>query len=76
MLDSIQRPTGRDYTRTVAWLAMALVFIPAAFLAVRPGAISLSLAFVCGAVCVTMAWMSWKKSQRTIPSIAQKAVAK
>jgi len=77
VFDSVQRATGREYTRTVAWLAIALIFIPAAFLAVRPGYISLSLAFVGMAISVAMAWVSWKKSRLTISSIApQKAAAK
>ncbi len=77
MFDSAQRATGREYTKTVTWLAIALIFIPAAFLAVRPGYISFSLAFVCIPICLAMAWISWKKSLLTISSIApQKAVAK
>jgi len=77
MFDSVQSTTGREYTRTVAWLAIALIFIPATFFAVRPGYVSLSLAFMCSAVCVTMAWISWKKSRLTVPSIVtQKAATK
>ena len=77
MFDSVQKTTGREYTRTIAWLAIALIFIPAAFLAVRPGYVSLSLAFLCSATCVTMAWISWRKSRLTISSIAPpKAVTK
>jgi len=78
MFDSVQKTTGREYTTTVAWLAIAVIFIPATFLAVRPGYVSLSLALICSAICLTMAWISWKKSRLTIPSIApqQKAVMK
>jgi undecaprenyl pyrophosphate phosphatase UppP len=77
VFDSVQRTTGREYTRTVAWLAIAIIFIPAVFLGVRPHYISLSVAFVCIAICVTMAWISWKKSRLTMPSIApRKAVSK
>lgn len=75
MFDSVQKSSGRDYTRTGAWLAVAVVFVPAAFLAVRPGYISLSLAFVCFAICLAMAWMSWKKSRLTTPSIAPREAA-
>ena len=75
MFESVQRTTGREYTRTVAWLAAALIFIPAAFLAVRPGYISLSLAFFCSVSCVTIAWISWKRSRLTIPSIAPQNAA-
>lgn len=77
MFDSAQTSTGCDYTRTAAWLAVALVFIPAVFLAVRPRYGSLSLAFLCAVICLTMAWNSWKKSRLTIPSIAPpKSVSK
>lgn len=69
MFDSVQSATARDYTRTVAWLAIALLFIPAVFLGVRPGYVSLSLALLCGAICLAMAWISWKKSRMAIPSI-------
>jgi hypothetical protein len=77
VFDSAQKTSGYDYTKTVAWLAIAFVLIPAAFLGFRPHYISLPVTFVCMAICVTMAWMSWKKSRLTIPSIApQKASAK
>jgi hypothetical protein len=74
---SAQKTSGYDYTKTVAWLAIALVLIPATLLGFRPHYISLPVAIVCMAICVTMAWISWKKSRLTIPSIApQKAAAK
>ncbi len=77
MFDSAQGTSGYDYTKTVAWLAIAFVLIPASFLGFRPHYISLPVAFVFLAICVTMAFISWKKSRLTIPSIApQKAAAK
>jgi uncharacterized membrane protein YfcA len=77
VFESAQRTSGYDYTKTVAWLAIAIIFVPAVFLAVRPHYVSLSLAFMCIAISVTMAWVSWKKSRLTIPSIApQQAVAR
>ena len=52
------RPTVRDYATTVALLAV--------FFALRPGYLSVSLAF-----CVTMFWVFWKHSSEvTAPSLA------
>jgi hypothetical protein len=68
--NSQQKFTGREYTTTVAWLAVAVLFIPATVFAVRPGYIALSVALVCSMVCLAMAWVTWKRSSRlTIPSI-------
>jgi len=69
VFDSAQRTSGYDYTKAVTWVAIALVFIPTVFLGVRPHYFSLSVAFMCITICVTMAWISWKKSRLTIPSI-------
>ena len=64
--------TGREYTTTFAWLAMAGVFIPAVALVVRPGYLGLSFAGIAILACVALAWITWKKSSRlTIPSIAK-----
>lgn len=77
MFDSAQNTLGHDYTRPVAWLAFGLIFIPGALLAVRPGHALLSLAFLCSAICLTMAWISWKKSRVAISSTTpSKAAAK
>ena len=71
MFDPHLKSTGREYTMTVAWLAIAVIFIPAAYLAVRPGGPSLLLTFICSMICAVMAWVSWRRSsQLTIPSIA------
>lgn len=71
MPDPQQKFTGREYTITVAWLVVAILFIPATVFAVRPGYIALSVALVCSILCVSMAWVIWKRSSRlTIPSIA------
>jgi len=71
MLDPQQKPTGTTYTTTVALLSVAFVFIPAALAFSRPfGYLSLSVAIVCSALCLTFAWLNWKKSsQLTIDSI-------
>jgi apolipoprotein N-acyltransferase len=73
MSDPQQQFTGREYTITIAWLAVAIVFIPATVFAVRPGYLALSLALVCSVLCVVMAWVTWKRTSRlTIPSIASR----
>lgn len=71
MLDSHQKSTGTDYTMTAALLLMAVVFIPAILFLSRPlGYVSVSLALTCGALCVALARVVWKKrSQVTIPSL-------
>ena len=71
MFDTQMKSTGRQYTITFAWLAMAGIFIPAVALVVRPGYVGLSLAGIGVLACVALAWISWKKSSRlTIPSIS------
>ena len=71
MSDLQQKFTGRQYTFTVAWLAFAIVFLPAAVLTVRPGDVGLLLATAGSVLCVAGAWLTWKKSSRlSIPTIA------
>ena len=72
MFDPPLKSTGRQYTTTVALLAVAFLFIPAVLVAERPlGYLFLSLALACSALCITLAWVHWKRSsQLTIPSIA------
>jgi hypothetical protein len=71
VFDPHLKSTGRDYTLTAAWLAIAAIFIPATLLALRPGNLISSLAFLWAAVYVTMAWVTWKRSSKlTIPSFA------
>jgi hypothetical protein len=62
VFDSETKYVGRQYTTTIAWLAVAVVFIPAMIFAVRPGYVTLSLAFIGSVICLVMAWVSWKKS--------------
>jgi heme O synthase-like polyprenyltransferase len=79
MFDVQQKPTGTAYTTSVAFLVVAFIFIPAILLVSRPlGYVSVVLAAVCGAVCVALAWVNWRKSsQISITSIAdRKAAAK
>ena len=71
MFDAYLKSTGRDYTRTVAWLAIAAFFIPAMLLLLRPGDLFTSLAILCAAVCIVMAWVTWKRSSKlTTPAVA------
>jgi heme O synthase-like polyprenyltransferase len=79
MFDSSQKSTGTGYTTTVAFLIVAVIFIPAALMFVDNfGGIAVALAAVCSALCLGMAWRSWKtSSQLSIPSIeAQEAPSK
>lgn len=72
MFDAQMKFTGREYTTTFAWLAMAGIFIPAVALVMRPGYLGLSLAGIAIVICVALAWITWKKSSRlTIPSISK-----
>lgn len=79
MFDTQQKATGTGYTTTVAFLVVAFIFIPAALMfSGHFGYVSISLAVACSALCVALAWVTWRKSsQRSIPSIAiQQARAK
>jgi hypothetical protein len=71
MFDPHQRSTGTGYTRTVALLAGAFVFIPVALMMSRPvGYATVFVAAACSVLCVWLAWANWKKSSElTIPSI-------
>jgi hypothetical protein len=79
MFDSSQKSTGTGYTITVAFLIVAVIFIPAALMFFDNfGTIAVALAAVGSVLCLAMAWRTWKKSsQLTIPSIeAQEAPSK
>lgn len=69
--------TGSGYTRTVAYLAVAFIFSPAVLVVSRPvGFIAISLAIACSALCVTLAWLNWRKfSQLSIASAESRRVA-
>jgi len=71
MFDSHQKPTGTQYTMTIALLVVAFIFSPAVLYVSRPfGYASLALALACSALCVVLSAIHWKKySQRTIPSL-------
>jgi membrane associated rhomboid family serine protease len=71
MFDSSQKSTGTGYTTTVAFLIVALVFIPAALMFFdNYGRVAIAIAIVGSVSCLGMAWRSWKKSsQLTMPSI-------
>ena len=71
MFNPHQKFTGTGYTRTVALLALGLVFTPCALMMSRPiEYATVSVAAACGILCLSLAWASWKKSsQLSIPSI-------
>ncbi len=71
MFDPHQKPTGTQYTVTVALLVVAFIFCPAVLYLSRPfGSASLALALACSAFCIALAGLHWKKfSQLTIPSL-------
>jgi hypothetical protein len=73
-----QESTGTGYTTAVTYLVVAFILIPALLVFSRPvGSVSIALAIGGGAVCLAMAWGSWKRStQSSRNSIAgQKAGA-
>lgn len=76
MFDNSQKPTGTGYTTTVAFLIVALIFIPAALMFFDNfGRVAIVVAIVCSILCLGMAWRSWKKSsQLTMPSIEPQEV--
>jgi hypothetical protein len=77
MFNSFQRPPGREYTVTITLLAVALIFIPA--LAAVSQSWSYSPALGASVLCLTVAWIHWKRSRRvSLSAIAaeQKAAAK
>ncbi len=72
MFDASQKPTGTEYTTTVALVAVAFVFCPAVLAVSYPfGYVSLSLAVGCSGACAALAWICWRRTSRPhIPSIA------
>lgn len=72
MFDSNQKPTGTQYTGTVALLVLA-VTAPAAALLISPsiGHVLVLMALAMSGACLGLAWLQWKwRSELTIPSIA------
>lgn len=71
MFEPNQKPTGTQYTGTVALLAIAFIFSPAAVLVFRPvGYLSLSMAATASVLCIVLARINWKRnSQLTMPSL-------
>jgi len=71
MFPSQQRTTGVNYTPTVMFLVLGLVFVPAFLL--LAGAwdfFSLASATFFGSICLIMGWRSWQRQSRlTISSI-------
>ncbi len=76
MFDTSQKSTGTGYTTTVAFLIVAVIFIPAALMFFDNfGRVAIALAVVASVACLGLAWRSWKKSsQLTMPSIEPQEV--
>jgi hypothetical protein len=76
VFDTYLKSTGRDYTKTVALLVIAVIFIPALLLVSgSSGYLSFSLAISGAAICVAFAWVSWKRSsQLSVASIGTRRV--
>jgi len=76
MFDSGQKSTGTAYTATVAFLIVALVFVPAALMFFDNfGPVAMTLAILGSLACLGMAWRSWKKSsQLSMPSLERQRV--
>jgi len=74
VFESFSKPNGREYTKTVAWLAIAIIFIPAIFVSIGTGFVSLAVAGIGSLICAAMAWLSWKQSPE-LP-IAGKPIAR
>ena len=71
MFDSFQQSAGREYTSTVALLAVAFIFIPALVAISQPLSILSTWAAIVGfTICVALAVIRWKRSaQVSIPSV-------
>ena len=71
MFDAYQKPAGTAHTTTAALLIVAFIFSPAALVASHPfGYLTLSLAIACSALCLTLAWVNWRRFARlSIPSV-------
>ena len=72
MLDSYQKPSGAQYTGTVAFLVPSLIFGPAVLVLPRLPLVYLSVlpALALSLLCIALAWLTWKKySQFAIPSL-------
>jgi hypothetical protein len=71
MFASQQKSTGTQYVITVALLAVAFIFSPAVLMVSRSfGYTGILSAVACSTLCVSLAWINWKKnSQLSIPSL-------
>jgi hypothetical protein len=72
LLDSYQKPSGAQYTGTVAFLVSSLIFGPAVLVLPRLslGYLSVLPALALSLLCIALAWLNWKKySQLAIPSL-------
>jgi hypothetical protein len=77
MLNAQQKPIGTGYTSTFAFFVFAVLFVPAILFVSHPlGYLAISLATVCAALSVGLAWVDWKRSSRVpIASVATRKAA-
>lgn len=74
MFDTSLHSTGREHTITIALLAAAFIFIPALVAVWQPS--NYLPAIGASALCVTLAWFDWRRSQKIPTSpIAMKGKA-
>lgn len=66
-----QKTTGTDFTHTIAWLTLALIFIPAATLVSQPALETSKLAALAwSSACIGLSVIAWHRySKLTIPSL-------
>lgn len=58
-----QKSTASGYTTIVAYLVGAFIFSPAILAVWRPvGYTAISVAVACSALCLTLAWATWRKA--------------
>jgi hypothetical protein len=71
VFDSFQQSAGREYTATVALLAVAFIFIPALVAISQPLIVFYIWAAIVGfTLCVALAVIRWKRSAKvSIPAV-------
>lgn len=73
MFQTNQKPSGQDYTATVAFVVIAVAVSPALLLLSHPfGVMHVLAASVLSAVSLAVARNSWKHSELTIPTMESK----
>jgi hypothetical protein len=79
MFQASHEPAGDGNTLTAFLLAVACVFIPSALYFFRPlGALWIAIGAGAGALCLTVAWVNWRRSSRLriVPAAAINEIGK